>query len=312
MGNIIDGYITPDWLLPQPPQVAVYPDWMRRPLTGANIVSFSGGRTSAFLVYLMERERINGADVHYVFMDTGAEHPKTYEFIRNIVKHWGINLVCIRMEAKAMGKGVSYRVVDVNDIGPDLVPFRDMMRKYGAPDASRPHCSNKMKERPFQKYCADHFKGGYTTWLGIRADEPNRLGEKKGIRFLAELSGAKKQDILNWWGAQPFDLEISEHLGNCVFCVKKALGKVNLAIRDEFVMFLDFQHLVTGPDVRTEGLKDPELSKKMYRGYQTIIELATLFPELTRDELFTNLKMARAFDAGSCAESCEVFKVGLE
>ena len=78
----------------------VYPRWLRLPLTGTNVVSFSGGRTSAFLVYLMEMERhLYGADVHYVFMDTGAEHPKTYEFVRNLVTRWNIPLVCIRMVA---------------------------------------------------------------------------------------------------------------------------------------------------------------------------------------------------------------------
>ena len=260
----------------------VYPDWLRKPIDGVNVVSFSGGRTSAFLVYLMEQERRNGADVHYVFMDTGAEHPKTYEFIRNIVKVWGIPLVCIRMVALPMNKGVTYREVSVDDIGPDLVPFRDMLRKYGAPDAARPHCSNKMKERPFQKYCAAKFGKDYTTWLGIRADEPHRLGEKPGIRFLAELS------------------------------IKKTDGKVNLAIRDEPELYTEFLALVEGDDVRTEGLKDPESSRKMYRRHRTLSEMSDLFPELTRDELFEKLKMARAFDTGNCSESCEVFKIGVD
>lgn len=290
----------------------VYPDWLRKPLDGVNVVSFSGGRTSAFLVYLMEQERRKGAEVHYVFMDTGAEHPKTYEFIRNLVTVWGIPLVCIRMVALPMNKGVTYREVDVDDIGTDLVPFRDMLRKYGAPDAARPHCSNKMKERPFQKYCAAKFGKDYTTWLGIRADEPHRLGEKPGIRFLAELSYASKQDILNWWSDQPFDLEISEHLGNCVFCIKKTDGKVNLAIRDEPELYAEFLALVEGDDVRTEGLKDPESSRKMYRRHRTLSEMADLFPEMTRDELFEKLKMARAFDTGNCSESCEVFKIGVD
>ncbi|MBD2815963.1 phosphoadenosine phosphosulfate reductase family protein, partial [Xenorhabdus sp. Flor] len=60
-----------------------------------NVVSFSGGRTSAYLVYLMEQRRKQGEDVRYVFMDTGAEHPKTYEFIRDLVQHWKIDLVCL-------------------------------------------------------------------------------------------------------------------------------------------------------------------------------------------------------------------------
>lgn len=34
-----------------------------------NVVSFSGGRTSAYLLWLMEQKRRAGKDVHYVFMD---------------------------------------------------------------------------------------------------------------------------------------------------------------------------------------------------------------------------------------------------
>ncbi len=33
-----------------------------------------------------------------------------------------------------------------------------------------------MKTEPHDKWCDDKFgKGNYTTWLGIRADEPQRL-----------------------------------------------------------------------------------------------------------------------------------------
>lgn len=41
-----------------------------------NVVSFSGGRTSAYLLWLMEQKRQAGEDVHYVFMDklAGAVH----------------------------------------------------------------------------------------------------------------------------------------------------------------------------------------------------------------------------------------------
>ena len=87
-----------------------------------HVVSFSGGRTSAYLVHLMEQKRKSeGWDVDYVFMDTGAEHPKTYEFVRNVVDHFGIKLHCIRAKVnKEHGVGVTYQELSVNEIGWDL------------------------------------------------------------------------------------------------------------------------------------------------------------------------------------------------
>ncbi|BDA96128.1 hypothetical protein E5AUHO_37170 [Citrobacter freundii] len=99
-----------------------------------NVVSFSGGRTSAYLVHLMEQRRLAGEDVHYVYMDTGAEHPKTYEFIRNVVKKWGVNLHCLRVIPNPeLGKASGYEELSVDDIGPDLIPWKRMLNKYGHP-----------------------------------------------------------------------------------------------------------------------------------------------------------------------------------
>jgi 3'-phosphoadenosine 5'-phosphosulfate sulfotransferase (PAPS reductase)/FAD synthetase len=52
-------------------------------------------------------------------MDTGAEHPKTYEFIRQVVKHFEIDLVCIRsvmtteVGVGAKFKEISIRIVEI-------------------------------------------------------------------------------------------------------------------------------------------------------------------------------------------------------
>ena len=60
-----------------------------------HVASVSGGRTSAYLVHLLEKKRkTEGWDVTYVYMDTGAEHPATYAFLRNIVDTWMVNLIC--------------------------------------------------------------------------------------------------------------------------------------------------------------------------------------------------------------------------
>lgn len=94
------------------------------------VISFSGGRTSAYLVNLMRDD----PNARFVFMDTGAEHPATYEFVRNVVKHFGIELTCLRVDVNPeLGKGNGYKVVSIDDIRQDLEPWRAMIQKYGVP-----------------------------------------------------------------------------------------------------------------------------------------------------------------------------------
>lgn len=270
------------------------------------VVSFSGGRTSAYLVYLMEQRRMSGEDIHYVYMDTGAEHPKTYEFIRNIVRHWNIDLHCLRViPDPEMGKASSYEELSVDDIGPDLIPWIRMLNKYGHPYVGGAFCTDRMKSVPFTKYCQERFgKGNYHTWLGIRVDEPNRIRDSPWFSYLADISDFEKQDILDWWEEQPFDLGIQEHLGNCVFCIKKSMQKVALATMDEPELAAQFVDVL---DNEIHTGREPV----MYRGNNTLKSLIALFSDTSRDELASRMTSMRQYDTGSCSESCEAFSCQL-
>ncbi|MGL5153600.1 MAG: phosphoadenosine phosphosulfate reductase family protein [Aeromonas veronii] len=141
------------------------------------VVSFSGGRTSAYLVWLMEKTKKAGEKIAYIFMDTGAEHQKTYDFVRAVSKHFGVEIICLRVDINPeLGKANGYKVVLIDEIGPDLKPWAEMIKKYGVPYFGGAFCTDRMKLGPFTKYCNEHFgKGNYETWLGIRADEPSRF-----------------------------------------------------------------------------------------------------------------------------------------
>ncbi len=151
------------------------------------VVSFSGGRTSAYLCYLMI-EKFGRENVDFIYMDTGAEHPKTYEFIKNVNREFGLNLTCLRLKINPeLGKGNSYSVISVNDLKPDLKPFKDMMSKYGVPYIGGMFCTDRMKLTPYKKYCDDVYgKNNYETWLGIRADEPVRYLSKEVVKLMSD------------------------------------------------------------------------------------------------------------------------------
>lgn len=276
------------------------------------IVSFSGGRTSAYLCYLMKEMYGNAVD--FVFMDTGAEHPETYEFVRKCNDYFGLKLTCLRTEFNPeLGKANSYSVVSIDDIKHDLKPFKEMMEKYGTPyNPGGAFCTDRMKLVPWTKYLNEKYgKGEYLTYLGIRADEPKRLKPRDGVAYLGDISDMEKKDIIDWWAAMPFDLEIPEHLGNCVFCIKKGVNKVALAARDEPELADMFWDALRDPSVRVvEKRKSPPL--EMYRGRQSFGQIIETFSVHSRDEIAATIRGMRRYESGSCSESCEVFSCSVD
>lgn len=229
-----------------------------------HVVSFSGGLSSAMTAIKVREAH---PDAELVFMDTGAEHPNTYRFIRDFSQQYDLPITCLRgVPDPKMGKGVNYEVVSLDDIGPDLVPWANMVAKYGHPYVGGAFCTDRMKKRPFEKYCdAKYGRGNYTRWIGIRADEPRRLTRKSGYSYLADICDFTKSDVREWWSNQPVSLELPEHLGNCVFCIKKNIGKLVKAIHDEPDMGKDFIDMLDTHDYKEDRI--------MYRGKQTLLAL---------------------------------------
>jgi 3'-phosphoadenosine 5'-phosphosulfate sulfotransferase (PAPS reductase)/FAD synthetase len=290
-----------------------------------HVVSFSGGRTSAYMVWLFEQEKKLNPEmkVEYIFNDTGAEHPKTYEFINNLVKHFGIELTCLRcVVSKEKGVGTTYRVVGLSGCVQDLKPFNDVCSKYGTPNVHGRLCTDNMKTVPTRKYCRDKYgKDGFLQWFGIRIDEPKRLKivdkqidafaeEKKvdrskaHVRYLASISDFEKQDVLRFWSEMPFDLEIEEHLGNCVFCVAKGANKIALAARDEPDAAEEFIRMIDSDDIPER--KNATAGKQgIYREGQTLRSIIAAHVDLSRDEITQTIRGMKREASGSCSESCD-------
>lgn len=290
-------------------------------MTNANnelihVVSFSGGRTSAYLVYLMERARREfGWNVKYIFCDTGVENPSTYAFIRNIIKFWNLyDLIILRAVVNpVLGQGNSYQVFEPKDLMdstamPPFEPFLSMMKKYGTPTAFGAYCSERMKKDVSDRYCKEHFgKKGYVTWLGIRGDEPKRLKKKSGIKYLADLvPDIEKSDIIKWWSYQPFDLAIEEQEGNCLFCVKKSTAKIALAAKQNPNFLRMWLYHLKNKDIREKESYDKHI---MYRGYLSLNGIAQMFEDKSEQEIRSSMRSAKRFETGVCTESCEAFKM---
>jgi hypothetical protein len=263
------------------------------------VVSFSGGRTSAYLLSLFKDNK----DAVFIFCDTGAEHPNTYEFIKQCVDYFDIDLICLRAVInQGKGIGVTYKQVSVDSIGWVLSMFADISKKYGGPfHPSGAHCTQHLKTIPFYKYCDDFYgKGNYVTWLGIRVDELKRLKPKKGVKYLAELSQMDKNGILGYWRDMPFDLDLDEWLGNCVFCIKKPINRVALATLSEPELAKEFNAMLEVND------SNEKHKGAIYRGKLTLNGVAKFFDGYDKEKILSTTRIRR--DCGpEQGESCEVF-----
>lgn len=339
------------------------------------ITSFSGGLTSACLSKITKDDK----DSVFLYLDTGAEHPETYNFIRKVNAEFNLNLVCLRPIVRNGRKSSDYKVVPVSEIGCDLIPITDVMKKYGKPSFSAASCTREMKKTLADKWRKDNFPDGSEMWIGIRADEPARYwGDNKkpalstianlkscgldslelldlfrtcrksedqtldglndifvdysisdaaanlvvkrlaflkseGLHYLAEISDIEKQDTFDIWDKMPFTLNLKgDHLGNCVFCVKKSINKIALAIRDEPELYEEWKAALSQANLRADLPKIHELQKGgiIYRGNNNLDSIIAKFAHLTRDELAmtvrSNRKLTVAEDGG-CSESCEAF-----
>jgi 3'-phosphoadenosine 5'-phosphosulfate sulfotransferase (PAPS reductase)/FAD synthetase len=60
-------------------------------IDGPALISFSGGRTSAYMLRRILDEGLR-PDVHVVFADTGRERDETYAFVREVEEQWGAEI----------------------------------------------------------------------------------------------------------------------------------------------------------------------------------------------------------------------------
>lgn len=203
------------------------------------IISFSGGRTSAYMARLiLDSELYKSYQKLFVFANTGKENNQTLEFINECDKRWNLNVVWLEAKVNPeKGKGTTFKVVDYNSASRNGEPFAAVNDKYGIPNKSFPHCTRELKEIPIRKYVQSICGKDYKMAIGIRADERQRLNmnraeKNKWIYPLVFDFPTTKRDIRKFWNSQSFDLQLNDYQGNCDLCWKKSLKKRLQIIND--------------------------------------------------------------------------------
>lgn len=199
------------------------------------IISFSGGRTSAFMTkYIFENDLYKNYKKHVIFMNTSAEKLETLDFVNECDKRWNLNIIWLEAKINHQKNiGTEHTIVNYDTAHRDKEIFEEMIKKYGIPNIVFKHCTRELKIRPLTSYLKSIGVSDYITALGIRADEPNRLHRnEKFIYPIADEIRTTKSFIRNWWNRQDFDLKIKDYEGNCDLCYKKSERKKYTIIRE--------------------------------------------------------------------------------
>jgi len=190
-------------------------------------MSFSGGRSSAFTLLNY------GPFDHVVFMNTGKEHEKTLKFIEKISIVYNIPITWIEYDPITR-----FKIVDFKSAARAGEPFKAMVeKKKYLPNPTIRLCTAELKIIPYQYYLRSIGVHNYINVMGIRYDEITRWPKllnntHKNTKFTTyynELpmveARVTKQEVLEFWKKQPFDLELDSKFGNCDLCFLK--GKRN-------------------------------------------------------------------------------------
>jgi len=285
------------------------------------IVSFSGGRTSAYMTHrILQEWRENYDEINVLFANTGLEHEKTLEFVKECDEQFAFNTVWLEAVVNPeRGKGIRHKVVNYDTASRNGEPFFDFTAKEGIPNVAAPKCTDRLKVAPMRSYVREvlgHKRYDYNQCVGIRLDEIDRMNAaamKIGVIYPLVKWGVRKENILQWWSKQDFDLDLPEHLGNCVTCYKKSdrklftIAKHNPEYFDPFIN-MEIKNGLAGP-----GIKDGQ-PNKFYRQHRSaldiiassqkpFIEWSAEFDEIYQQGLFEDEELDVS---NGCTESCEI------
>lgn len=207
------------------------------------VISFSGGRTSAFLLYKVLEANAGLPDGSIVcFANTGKEEEATLEFVKDCQDNWSVPIHWIEWRDNEQG----YEIVNFDTASRNGEPFEELIRKKKyLPNPVTRFCTAQLKIRPMARYvfdlgiCDTKSEAENIAWLGIRADEQRRaakIADKRRIPLVSD--NITSRHVGDFWKAQPFDLRLPNTNGktmhgNCDLCFLKGGAQVQSLIEEK-------------------------------------------------------------------------------
>jgi len=203
-------------------------------ITGPALISFSGGRTSGYMLYrtVMAHGGTLPDDVYVAFANTGKEREETLDFVHECSQHFGVKVHWLEYRPDAPDGYIEVSYETASRAGE---PFQMAIdKKKRLPNWRQRWCTALLKVDALQAFMRSrgYEIGTYVDVIGLRHDEGMRVlkgldnAMKAGRMVAYPLSRAKvvKSDVMEFWAAQDFDLQLEPWEGNCDLCFLKGAG----------------------------------------------------------------------------------------
>jgi len=207
-------------------------------ITGPTCISFSGGRTSAYMLYkVLEAHQMSlPNEAKVVFCNTGKEHEATLDFVRDIEKQWNVPIVWLEFTIEKP----KFKVVNHQTASRNGEPFAQIIEsKQFLPNAVMRFCTTELKIHPITRYMTSVGIEDFQTLAGIRADEPRRVVKlRETLHAPLAIAGITQADVQAFWKSHSFDLGIEFRdkvtpLGNCDLCFMKGTHQLISIVQQE-------------------------------------------------------------------------------
>lgn len=273
------------------------------------VVSFSGGKTSAYMSYWLIKTYGKYKNFTFIFANTGQECEETLKFVDRCDKEFGLNVVWVEAIVNPIhGKGITHKVVSFETAARNGEPFEVFIAKSGIPNANKPQCSDRLKALPIEHYKKVNGLKGVRHCIGIRKDEERRKA-KSASKFnliypFCDWEEIDKQDVNTFWEDQEFTLELEEHQGNCKTCWKKSDKKLWLIALEEPEKF---KFMLTMEDKYKDVKPNDNGQRRLFfRKNRSVDDLMAEAEKLDAKTLRKMIGYKDDQDSG-CSESCEAY-----
>ena len=208
-------------------------------ITEPTCISFSGGRTSAYMLWriLEANDGKLPEDAIVCFANTGKENEATLDFVNECSKNWEVPIVWL--EYKWSEKPIDrFKIVSYETAARNGEPFASSIWQNGKPyllNSVQRICTINTKIKPIESYLKSIGLIDFETAIGVRADEQYRVAKMKDKWTPLVKANVTKQDVLQFWSNNFFDLKLpfNGFYSNCDLCFMKPVAQVASMISEK-------------------------------------------------------------------------------